>query len=104
MPPNRVRTQGYTRLGGIHTQLFSPYKLWCETKITPWCGELRQSLVDEAVDILVDKCRGCGLAFEDFDGCFSISCECPRNIFGYCLETRTKAQIDLHIASNQCRI
>ena len=70
----------------------------------PVDGELRQSLVDEALDILMDKCRGCGQAFGDFDGCFSISCECPRNICGYCLETGTKAQIDFHIASNACPI
>ena len=63
-----------------------------------------QSLVDEALGILVDQCRGCGQAFDDFDGCFSIRCECPRNICGYCLETGTKAQIDFHIASNACPI
>jgi hypothetical protein len=44
------------------------------------------------------------VAFDDFDGCFSISCECPRNICGYCLETGTREQIDFHIASNACPI
>jgi hypothetical protein len=30
--------------------------------VVPVDGELRQSLVDDALDILMDKCRGCGLA------------------------------------------
>ena len=67
-------------------------------------GELRQSLVDEALNILVDQCRGCGQAFDDFDGCFAISCECSRTICGYCLETGTAAQIHVHIASNACYV
>ena len=67
-------------------------------------GELRQSLVDEARNLLVDQCRGCGQAFDDFDGCFAIGCECGRSICGYCLAGGTSAQIHVHIASNDCGV
>ena len=69
-------------------------------------GQLRQGLVTEALNLLVDQCRGCGQAFDDFDGCFAISCEapCSRSICGYCLETGTSLQIHAHIASNDCPI
>ena len=65
---------------------------------------LRQSLVDEALDILVDKCRACSQAFDEFDGCFAISCECNAHFCGYCLQTGTAAQITVHIASNACYV
>ena len=67
-------------------------------------SELRQSLVAEALNLLVDQCRGCGQAFDDFDGCFAISCECGRSICGYCLASGTSAQIHVHIASNDCGV
>jgi hypothetical protein len=67
-------------------------------------GELRQSLVAEALNLLVDQCRFCGLAFFDFDGCFAIGCECGRSICGYCLASGTSAQIHVHIASNDCGV
>ena len=31
-------------------------------------SQLRQSLVNQALDMLVDQCRGCGQAFDEFDG------------------------------------
>ena len=65
-------------------------------------GELRQSLVTGALNILVDQCRSCGLAFDQFDGCFAISCECSTSICGYCLHTGTSTQIHTHIATNEC--
>ena len=66
--------------------------------------ELRQSLINQALDILVVQCRACGQAFDDFDGCFAISCECSQCICGYCLQTGTAAQIHVHIASNDCYV
>ena len=67
-------------------------------------GELRPSLVADALNLLVDQCRGCGQAFDDFDGCFAIGCECGRSICGYCLASGTSAQIHVHIASNDCGV
>ena len=63
-------------------------------------GVLRQSLVAEALNLLVDQCRGCGQAIDDSDGCFAIFCECSRSICGYCRANGTSAQIHGHIASN----
>ena len=67
-------------------------------------GELRQSLVNEALELLVDKCRRCGQGFFNFDGCFVITCDCQASICGYCLQSGSSFEIHRHIASNECDV
>ena len=67
-------------------------------------NELHQSLITQALEILVDKCRRCGSAFDEFDGCFAITCECSWTLCGYCLVTGTDHEIHAHISSNDCAI
>ena len=67
--------------------------------------DLPQSIVTEALELLVDKCWGCGSAFDDkFDGCFALSCVCGSYVCAYCLVGGTEEAIHGHIASNACDV
>ena len=67
--------------------------------------DLPQSIVTEALELLVDKCRGCGAAFgNDFDGCFALSCVCGSYVCAYCLVGGTEEAIHGHIASGDCPV
>lgn len=68
-------------------------------------NELPQALVNESLDLMVDKCRGCGSAFsDDWDGCFALECPCGRHVCGYCLRVGTHEEVHHHIGSNDCPV
>ena len=68
-------------------------------------NELPQALVNESLELLVDKCRGCGAAFDDqWDGCFALECPCGRHVCAYCLMLGSHEEVHLHIGSNECPV
>ena len=67
--------------------------------------ELPQALINECLELMTDKCRGCGAAFEDkWDGCMALECPCGRYVCAYCLMLGTHEEVHLHIATNTCSV
>ena len=66
--------------------------------------ELPQALINESLDLMVDKCRGCGAAFDSWDGCMALACPCGRHVCAYCLMLGTHDEIHLHIGTNTCAV
>lgn len=61
------------------------------------------TLYNNWVDIFTPKCPACNQGFDEFDGCFSITCSrCSNHFCGWCLQFNSPISDDTHLHCARC--